>query len=72
MKSFPICNLCGAEMTEYDGCWWYTCPQCGNRVRNHEDGSWTWEEEIFDGGSKKHHSDFELADFCRGGDLSED
>ena len=68
---YPICNACGAAMTKFDGCWWYTCPECGNRVRSHDDGSWSWESEIFTTGTKEHHSDFERADFCRGGDLTE-
>ena len=70
--NYPSCNICGASMTEFDGCWWYTCPECGNRVRSHEDGSWSWANEIFGTGSKKHNSDYGLADFCRGGDLTED
>ena len=59
-------------MTEFDGWAWYTCPVCGNRVRI-IDGAVTWEDEIFGNKSPKtHHSDFELADFSHGGDLSDD
>lgn len=72
MSKYPICKSCGAKMTEYDGWAWYTCPECGDAVRDNGDGSWTWQNEIFGGGSKHHKSDFELADFCRGGDLTED
>jgi hypothetical protein len=72
MSNFPTCKSCGTEMTIFDDFWWYRCPECGNRVRSHDDGSWTWEDEIFSSGSKRHRSDFELADFCRGGDLSDD
>ena len=72
MTEHPICRTCGAEMTEFDGWAWYTCPVCANRVRI-IDGIVTWESEIFGRGSAKaHHSDFELADFCRGGGLTED
>lgn len=69
---FPVCDSCGARMTEFDGCWWYTCPNCGNRVRSNDDGTQTWARDIFSAGSKSLNSDFELADFCRGGDLTED
>lgn len=68
---YPYCKTCGAEMTEFDGWAWYTCPECGDSVRIIE-GKETWHNEIFKGGKKEHHSDFELADFCRGGDLTED
>ena len=71
MSTYPVCNSCGAEMTEFDGWAWYSCPECGNRVRI-IDGSTTWANDIFGRGKKKHTSDFGLADFCRGGDLSED
>lgn len=50
---------------------WYTCPECGNSVRI-IDGITTWYDEIFRPGKKEHYSDFDLADFCRGGDLTED
>ena len=68
---YPICKLCGAEMTDFDGWAWYTCPDCGKMVRI-IDGTVTWDDEIFGNERKSHHSDFELADFCRGGDLTED
>lgn len=68
---FPRCKTCGAEMTEFDGWAWYTCPVCEDKVRIIE-GKETWYNEIFGKGKKQHSSDFELADFCRGGDLSED
>ena len=32
----------------------------------------TWYDEIFGENEKEHYSDFDLADFCRGGDLTED
>lgn len=69
--NYPTCDLCGNSMTEFDGWAWYTCPECGNRVRIIDD-SIAWEREVFKKGSKKHNSDFALADFCHGGDLSED
>lgn len=68
---YPYCKTCGTEMTEFDGWAWYTCPFCENSVRIIE-GKETWYDEIFGKGKKSHHTDFELADFCRGGDLSED
>ena len=68
---FPTCKSCGAEMTRFDGWAWYTCPFCEDKVRIIE-GKETWYDEIFGRGKKQHHSDYELADFCRGGDLSED
>lgn len=68
---YPTCKSCGAKMTEFDDWAWYTCPECGNMVRIIE-GTETWHEEIFGNGKKQHHSDFALADFCRGGELSED
>ena len=43
---YPICKLCGAEMTEFDGWAWYTCPDCGKMVRI-IDGTVTWDDEIF-------------------------
>ena len=36
------------------------------------DGSVTWYDEIFGENEKEHYSDFDLADFCRGGYLTED
>lgn len=69
--SYPHCKTCGAEMTNFDGYAWYTCPECEDKVRI-IDGIETWYDEIFKRGGKHHKSDFELADFCRGGDLAED
>ena len=68
---YPTCKTCGAKMTGFDGWAWYTCPECEDKVRIIE-GKETWQDEIFGKGKKQHHSDFELADFCRGGDLTED
>lgn len=68
---FPTCKTCGSLMTGFDGWAWYTCPDCGNKVRI-IDGVVKWYDEIFRTGKKQHYSDYELADFCRGGDLSED
>lgn len=72
MSTNPTCRSCGAQMTEFDGWAWYTCPECGNRVRI-IDGEVQWENEIFKTKkSEQFHTDFELADFCHGGDLTED
>jgi predicted RNA-binding Zn-ribbon protein involved in translation (DUF1610 family) len=68
---YPTCKTCGAKMTKFDGWAWYTCPECEDKVRIIE-GKETWHDEIFNKGKKQHKSDFELADFCRGGDLTED
>lgn len=68
--SVPACRTCGSAMI-IDGWPWYVCPVCGNRVRI-VDGKETWENEIFGQGKKQHHSDYELADFCRGEDLTDD
>ena len=48
MSNYPICKTCGAKMTEYDECSWYTCPECGQAIRDNGDGSWTWKDEIYD------------------------
>ena len=71
MSKCPTCKTCGTKMTEFDGWAWYTCPECGNSVRV-IDGKMTWHDEIFRPGKKELRSDFELADFCHGGDLTED
>ncbi len=71
-EEYPTCKTCGTKMTGFDGWAWYTCPNCGDKVRIIE-GKETWHDDIFDNKNKKqHHSDFELADFCRGGELTED
>ena len=69
MNKYPICDFCNIAMTEFDGCWWYTCPKCGNRIKHNDDGSYTSYAEIFTAGSKEFSSDFELANFCHGDDL---
>ena len=71
MSKYPTCKTCGTKMTEFDGWAGYTCPECGNSVRV-IDGKMTWHDEIFRPGKKELRSDFELADFCHGGDLTED
>ncbi len=43
----PTCKTCGARMTEFDGWAWYTCPECGDSVRVTDDGTVTWQNEIF-------------------------
>lgn len=72
MNKYPVCKSCGSEMSEFDGWAWYTCKNCGNSVRI-IDRHMTWYDEIFDAhGKKELYSDYELADFCRGGELSEE
>lgn len=68
---YPTCKTCGAEMTIFDNWAWYTCPECENKVRIIE-GNEAWREDLFGNGKKQHYSDFDLADFCHGGDLTED
>lgn len=68
---YPTCKTCGALMTEFDNWAWYTCPDCEDKVRIIED-QWKWYDEIFKSGTREHYSDYDLADFCRGGELSED
>lgn len=67
---YPTCQ-CGDKMTIFDGVWWYTCPNCGNKkkITNTKE---QWYDEIFKSGSKEIIYDFELADLGRGGDLSEE
>lgn len=44
-KGFPVCRSCGTLMTDFDGVFWYSCPECGNSVRI-ADGIVTWQNEI--------------------------
>lgn len=44
---YPTCKTCGARMTEFDGWAWYACPECGNSARVTDDGTVTWQNEIF-------------------------
>lgn len=46
MGDTPVCDRCGSLMTEFDGCAWYTCPECGNSVRI-IDEEVKWQREIF-------------------------
>lgn len=72
------CDQCGEYMnnqvgfTTSSGSW--TCTTCkyNNNVTN-ENIIWNNEEidDMFTT-KKEHKTDFELADFCRGGDLTED
>ena len=60
------CDQCGKPMKRTAKCEFY-CKACDNTI-------FDFSLQYEDGGSKKkeHKSDFELADFCRGGDLTED
>ena len=60
-RDYPTCDLCGEKMTEFDGWAWYTCPNCGNMVRILEDGTTTWERELF--GPRAGHSS-RLCEYC--------
>ncbi len=66
----PTCS-CGAKMTIFDGWAWHTCPKCGEAVRI-IDGHKDWKSDIFKEGTKEIYSDYQLADLCRGGGLTED
>ena len=59
------CDKCGKEMERTAKCEFY-CRDCDNTIF---DFSLQYEGESK---QKRHMSDFELADFCRGGDLTED
>lgn len=69
--NFPFCDTCGTEMTQFDGWAWYTCPECGDKVRIIENKV-DWYSDLFKEGKRQINSDFDLADICRGGDLTED
>ena len=69
-EKYPICKTCGAKMTDFDGWAWYRCPDCGDAVRI-IGGEEVWQNEIFDQSKGRDYSDFELADLCRGGELTE-
>lgn len=60
-----FCDKCGKEMERTAKCEFY-CRDCDNTIF---DFSLQYEGESK---QKRHMSDFELADFCRGGDLTED
>ena len=66
MPREPRCPWCGAELesTLDDGV--YLCPVCNELFYYDEDSG---EVDHYEPIS---HDDYELADFCRGGDLSED
>ena len=63
--SAHYCDKCGKEMERTAKCEFY-CADCDNTI-------FDFSLQAQDNGKKKQHSsDFELADFCRGGDLTED
>lgn len=45
-SKYPICNMCGSEMTDFDGVDWYTCPECGNMIKDYGDGEWIWVNDL--------------------------
>ena len=59
------CDKCGKEIERTAKCEFY-CRDCDNTIF---DFSLQYEGRSEE---KRHMSDFELADFCRGGDLTED
>lgn len=63
--STHYCDKCGKQMKRTAQCEFY-CSKCDNTIF---DFSLKYENSEK---RKSHKSDFELADFCRGGDLSED
>ncbi len=71
MDNYPICEVCGEKMTEFDGFMWYTCPECGYITDTCEEET-PYADEVIKPKKRRHYSDFELADFCRGGELTED
>lgn len=63
--STHYCDLCGKEMKRTAKCEFY-CADCDNTI-------FDFGLQYQDNDKKKQHtSDFDLADFCCGGDLIED
>ena len=63
--SAHYCDNCGKEMKRTAKCEFY-CADCDNTI-------FDFSLQYQDNDKKKQHtSDFALADFCRGGDLTED
>ena len=65
MSAEHYCDECGKKMKRTAKCEFY-CEACDKTIF---DWSLKYEDAPRE---KKHGSDFSLADFCRGGDLSED
>ena len=57
------CDICGKKMVRRAKCEFY-CKKCDNIIFD-----WSLQEYKSE---KEHKNDFELAEFCRGGDLTED
>lgn len=65
MSTEHYCDECGKKMKRRARCEFY-CKACDNTIFD-----WSLQSEG-DNRKKEHVSDFSLADFCRGGDLTED
>ena len=65
MSDIQYCDICGKKMKQMARCEFY-CKDCDNTIFD-----WSLQNE---GQKKKKElwSDFDLANFCRGGDLTED
>lgn len=70
MSTEHYCEKCGRKMKRTARCEFY-CKNCDNTIFDWS-LKYSKEDEYENKSYKEHHSDFELADFCRGGDLTED
>ena len=70
MSAEHYCDICGKKMKRTAKCEFY-CKACDNTIFDWS-LKYAKEEGEENKPHKEHHSDFELADFCRGGDLTED
>ena len=66
MNNDHFCEHCGKKMKRLAQCEFY-CNTCDKTVFD-----WSLQYESEKKKPKEFHSDFELADFCHGGDLSDD
>ena len=66
MEAVHYCDKCGKRMKRTAVCEFY-CKRCDNTIFD-----WSLKYAEKRKPEREFRSDFELADFCRGGDLSED
>ena len=74
-KEKPICRRCGCLMEIPAGRHLYKCNNCDIYGSYDNEGHFIWNVDPDPFGKKSRTdkmSDFELADFCNGGDLTED